>query len=177
MTKAAFLDRDGTINRKPPEDHYILHWEEFEFLPGVQDAVRRLNAAGFLVIVVTNQRGVARGLMSAAEVELIHARMTAAFAQAGAHLDAVYWCPHEKEPPCGCRKPEPGLLLTAAREHGVALNASWMVGDSEADVEAGRRAGCRTVRISGPAGPPAQSGADLRAGSLAEAVGKILASR
>jgi D-glycero-D-manno-heptose 1,7-bisphosphate phosphatase len=147
MNKAAFLDRDGVINRNAPIGEYITRWEEVKFLPGVAEAIRRLHEAGFLVVVVTNQRCVARGLTTAAEVESLHARMKNALALEGAKIDAVYYCPHEYEPPCDCRKPKPGMLLRAAREHDIDLNASWMIGDSDIDVEAGRNAKCRTVRI------------------------------
>jgi D-glycero-D-manno-heptose 1,7-bisphosphate phosphatase len=147
MNKAAFLDRDGVINRKAPGDGYITRWEEMEFLPDVAQTIALLNRAGFRVIVVTNQRCVAKGLVTMREVDWIHRRMCDVLADAGAIVDAVYYCPHELEPPCSCRKPQPGLLLKAGREHGIALNESWMIGDSDADIDAGRNAGCRTARL------------------------------
>ncbi len=117
MKKAAFLDRDGVINRKAPEGQYVTRWEEMEFLPGAGEAIRLLNDAGFFVVVVSNQRCVAKGLISTDELESIHARMRGEFQVAGARIDAIYYCPHDDQPPCGCRKPQPGMLLEAARTH------------------------------------------------------------
>jgi D-glycero-D-manno-heptose 1,7-bisphosphate phosphatase len=173
MTKAAFLDRDGVINQKPPEGQYVTRWEEMEFLPGARDAVYLLNEAGFLVVVVSNQRCVARGLVTSDEVDSMHARMRLEFEASGAKLDAIYYCPHEDQPPCSCRKPQPGMLLQAARIHDVDLSASWMVGDSDRDVEAGRTAGCRTAQLMNNDNCPA-SRADIVAPSLLGATYKIL---
>jgi D-glycero-D-manno-heptose 1,7-bisphosphate phosphatase len=174
MKKAAFLDRDGVINKKAPEDAYITRWEDFEFLPGVPEAIALLNRAGFLVIVVTNQRAVDRGLLSLDGLAQIHANMSAELAAAGAHLDAIYFCPHGKEPPCSCRKPAPGMLFTAAAEHHIDLPHSWMIGDSASDREAGFRAGCRTITIT-PHTPRSQGDPDLFAESLLAAARTILA--
>ncbi len=147
MSRAAFLDRDGTLNRKPPDDQYVTHWEQIQFLPGVATAIGLLNRAGFLVIVVSNQRCIAKGLIQENELEAIHRRMCCEMALQGATINDVYYCPHDKQPPCFCRKPAPGMLLDAARTHKIDLSASWMIGDSEVDVQAGRNAGCRTARV------------------------------
>lgn len=174
MNKAAFLDRDGVINRKAPtDDQYITRWEEMQILPGVVEAIRLLNRASFRVIVVSNQRCVARGLLTSSQLDSMHHRMCGELAAMGAKIDRVYYCPHEEQPPCGCRKPEPGMLFAAAGEHQVALSSSWMIGDSEKDVEAGRRAGCRTARILSPH-VSADAKADVLAPSLLEAVHQIL---
>jgi D-glycero-D-manno-heptose 1,7-bisphosphate phosphatase len=172
MKKAVFLDRDGVLNRKAPEGQYVTRWEDMEFLPGVREAVRSLNEAGYFVVVASNQRCVAKGLISASELEALHTRMNENFAAAGARIDAIYCCPHDYQPPCDCRKPQPGMLIEAARTHELDLTESWMIGDSAHDVEAGRRAGCRTVRIAEK--EPADCAADLFAPSLPEAVQKIL---
>lgn len=174
MHKAVFLDRDGVINRKAPtEDEYITLWDEMEILPGVSQAIACLNRVGFKVIVVTNQRGVARGLITAAQLESIHERMCQHLAAAGARVDGIYYCPHELEPPCTCRKPKPGMLLHAARVHNVDLAISWMIGDSDKDIEAGKRAGCRTARIS--TDPKSNcTAADVIAPSLMSAIPRIL---
>jgi D-glycero-D-manno-heptose 1,7-bisphosphate phosphatase len=172
MKRAVFLDRDGVINRKAPEGGYVTRWENFEFLPGVAEAISSVNRAGWSVIVVTNQRCIAKGLVSAGEVEAIHRRMREQLARMGARVDGVYYCPHDREPACSCRKPEPGLLLAAAREFEIDLSASWVVGDSETDVEAGRRAGCRTVRIGADSRNP--NSGDLVAQSLFEACQGLL---
>ena len=147
MNRAVFLDRDGVINRKPLEGEYVTRWEEMEILPGVASAIGLLNQADFRVIVVTNQRCIAKGLVTSAKVEAIHQRMCRALGEAGGRIDGVYYCPHEKQPPCTCRKPAPGMLLLAAREHKIDLTGSWMVGDSDIDVAAGRSAGCRTALL------------------------------
>jgi D-glycero-D-manno-heptose 1,7-bisphosphate phosphatase len=149
MTRAAFLDRDGVINRKAPDDQYVTRWEDFHLLPGVVEGIAQLNRAGLRVIVVTNQRCVAKGLLTEAELKNLHQRMTEYLARAGATIDAVYYCPHGLEACCNCRKPAPGMLLEAARLHGIDLAASWMIGDSSSDVQAGKNAGCRTAQLSG----------------------------
>jgi D-glycero-D-manno-heptose 1,7-bisphosphate phosphatase len=150
MKKAAFLDRDGVINQKASDGGYIIRWEDFQILPGAPEAIALLNAANFLVIVITNQRGVAKGLLSVATLEEIHSRMRSALAQAGARIDAIYYCPHDNFPPCACRKPAPGMLLTAAKQHGIDLANSWLIGDSPSDVQAGKRAGCKTILLAQP---------------------------
>ena len=174
MKKAAFLDRDGVINRKLPEDQYVTRWEEMEFLPGVSEAIALLTNGGYCVLVASNQRCVAKGLLSVSELEALHQRMCRELAARGALITGVYYCPHEADPPCGCRKPAPGLLHRAAREHGIDLKGSWMIGDSAIDVEAGTNAGCRTVQIMNKQAP-AKSEADLWAGTLLEAVHQLLA--
>jgi D-glycero-D-manno-heptose 1,7-bisphosphate phosphatase len=173
MKKAVFLDRDGVLNRKAPEGQYIMRWEDMVFLPRVREAVRLFNQAGFLVVVVSNQRCVAKGLITTSELDDLHARMQSEFALTGARLDAIYYCPHENEPPCACRKPQPGLLLQAARIHNIDLAKSWMIGDSKRDVAAGRAAGCRTVRLTEDKNS-ALSDSDWVAFSLLDATHKLL---
>ncbi len=174
MNKAAFLDRDGVINQKAPVDGgYITRWEDVKVLPGVAEAIALLHRAGFHVIVVSNQRCVAKGLLTAAELDSMHRRMCEKLGTLGASIDAVYYCPHDEEPPCGCRKPQPGMLFAAATEHKIDLPSSWMIGDSEKDIEAGKKAGCRTARIA-QAEASENGRADLRAKSLLEAVQIIL---
>lgn len=173
--RAVFLDRDGVINRKAPDGQYVTRWEEFQFLPGIADAIAVLKSAGFLVIVVTNQRCVAKGLATLRDVEVLHRRMVGALAEANAVVDGIYCCPHESDPPCECRKPRPGLLVAAARAQGVDLIRSWMIGDSPSDVQAGKNAGCKTVRILNADGVDREA-ADLIAESLPDAVQKILTS-
>ncbi|MGB6545219.1 MAG: D-glycero-beta-D-manno-heptose 1,7-bisphosphate 7-phosphatase [Candidatus Acidiferrales bacterium] len=147
MIRTAFLDRDGIINRKALKGDYITRWEDFHILPGVIEGITLLNQAGFSVVIVTNQRGIAKGLMTIADLETIHARMSDNLTRAGATIDGIYYCPHGKMPVCDCRKPAPGMLLQAARERDIDLAASWMIGDSDIDIEAGKNAGCRTARL------------------------------
>ena len=174
MKRAAFLDRDGVLNRKAPEGQYVTRWEEMEFLPGVHEAIRLLNRAGYFVVVVSNQRCVAKGLITTSELEAMHERMRDELATAGARVDAIYYCPHDFEPACNCRKPQPGMLLEAARRHDLNLSESWMIGDSEHDVEAGKRAGCKTARLVED-GAPTVGEADVAASSLLDSVHKLLA--
>jgi D-glycero-D-manno-heptose 1,7-bisphosphate phosphatase len=173
MRKAVFLDRDGVINRKAREGEYVTRWEEMQILPGVSDAIALLNRSGFRVIVVSNQRCIAKGVITTADLEALHRRLCEVLAGAGATIDAIYYCPHETQPPCRCRKPQPGMLLDAARDHDIDLGASWMIGDSQADVEAGRSAGCNTALIAeGESG--AKQGHGTVAPSLLDAVHYIL---
>jgi len=173
MSRAAFLDRDGVINRRAPKGEYVTRWEDVRILPGVAAAIAQLNLADFRVIVVTNQRCVAKGLLTTAHLESMHQRMRDALAADGATLDGIYYCPHETQPACSCRKPAPGMLLAAARRHELNLPESWMIGDSDIDVAAGRSAGCKTARLlSGTEN--AYGSADVVAPSLLDAVRQIL---
>lgn len=174
MKRAAFLDRDGVINRKPAEGEYVTRWEEMEILPGVPEAIALLTEAGYCVLAVSNQRCVAKGLLTISELELLHERLRQELDAKGAHITKIYYCPHENNPPCGCRKPAPGMLLNAARENGIELERSWMVGDSDVDMQAGRSAGCRTARI-GDNTAELTSGADVVARTLLEAVRQVMA--
>lgn len=147
-TPAIFFDRDGIVNRRLP-DNYVKRIEEFEFLPDVSQAVRMVHDRGYLAIVVTNQRGIGRGLMTEEDLEGVHAWMQNYLRDNGGHrFDAIYHCPHDTVDGCACRKPRPGMLHTAAADLGVDLNRSWIIGDSESDVEAGLAAGCRAVLVA-----------------------------
>jgi D-glycero-D-manno-heptose 1,7-bisphosphate phosphatase len=146
-----------------------------QFLPGAAEAVQRIREAGFQIIVVSNQRALAKGLISEVGLEFLHLRMWQELFRGEKGFDAVYYCPHDKHSQCGCRKPQPGMLLAAAQARGIDLAASWMVGDSESDVLAGRSAGCRTICICLP-NVDSVTAADEVAVSLAEAVSVILAS-
>jgi D-glycero-D-manno-heptose 1,7-bisphosphate phosphatase len=173
MFKAAFVDRDGVINRKMPDGFYVTRWEEMQFLPGAIEGVHLLQQAGFRVIVVSNQRCVAKGLVTVEELESMHSRMLETFASAGAVIDAVYYCPHDNRAACFCRKPAPGMLLQAAREHHLNLAQSWMIGDADTDVAAGQGAGCKTARVSNTDNYEGQR-SDVTAQSLRDAARQIL---
>ena len=182
MSKAVFLDRDGVINQRPLEGEYVTRWEDFHILPGVAAGIALLNHAEFSVIVVTNQRCIAKGLMTEATLQKMHERMTDVLARAGAKIDATFYCPHEIEPPCECRKPAPGMLLSAARLRGIGLRTSWMIGDSDNDVEAGLSAGCKTARVIATDATSSERAriskatitADINASSLLDAIRQIL---
>lgn len=180
MSKAVFLDRDGVINRKAPEGQYVTRWEDFHLLPGVIEGIAKLNRAGVRVIVVTNQRCVAKGLLTESDLKELHGTMCEHFAQAGARIDAIYYCPHGLDAGCDCRKPAPGMLLRAAKLHNLDLTSSWMIGDSGSDIQAGKNAGCRTVRVlennsvETRNNPLLPVEADIVATSLLDAVHQIL---
>lgn len=184
--RAVFLDRDNTLIADPG---YIRRPDQVQLLPGVAEAVRRFRAAGYRVVVVTNQSGVARGLLTEEQLEAVHDRLRSLLRAQGAELDAIYYCPYLDGPDAKVatyrrksplRKPEPGMLLEAAADHQLDLARSWMIGDSERDMEAARRAGCRSVLLIGSNGSHAesheqasvgrpQSGADYTAETLPQA--------
>jgi len=156
--KAVFLDRDDTLIEDPG---YLNDPAQVKLLPGVELAIRSLHQAGYKLVVVTNQSGIARGMLTEQALELIHAEMRRQLAEKGAHLDAIYFCPFHPEGTVepyaiesDLRKPQPGMLLKAAHELELDLSVSWMVGDGPRDIEAGQRAGCRTIRVRGRATPP-----------------------
>lgn len=146
--KAIFLDRDGIINRKLPEDNYVRTPSEFHILPDVIGSLSIMRDLGFSLVIVTNQRGIARGIMSETDLACVHQFMTFLLMKSGIELQGIYYCPHDKTDHCECRKPSPGMIIAAAKDLGIDLSLSYMVGDSVSDVEAGRNAGVKSVRIS-----------------------------
>ena len=155
--RAIFLDRDGTINRYVG---FLRDIEQFELLPGAAEAIRRINASGYLAIVVTNQPVIARGEVTREQLREIHDKMETLLGREGAYVDAIYYCPHhphrgypgevaELKIDCDCRKPKPGLLLQAAEDYNIDLTKSWMIGDSQSDMQAGEAAGCKTALVDG----------------------------
>lgn len=167
-----FLDRDGVVIARAHDDGYVSQADEVVVLPQAAAAIGRLNAAGVFVVLVTNQRGVARGLMKLEDVDTVNARLSALLSERYAWLDAVYVCPHEIGT-CDCRKPAPGLLLRAADDHPrIDLAHAVTVGDTESDVEAGSAAGTATVRLASPR--TTDTKADLVVADLAAAVEWIL---
>lgn len=164
MRKCVFFDRDGVVNESPGPS-YVERWEDFHLIPAFVATLRVVRARGYEAIVVTNQQGVAKGVMTAAAVERIHANLRDQLTrQYDLRLLDILYCPHA-EGTCDCRKPLPGMLVRAARLHDIDLRSSWMVGDSERDIEAGRRAGCRTVLVAA-AGTETEAG--YRVGDLGE---------
>ena len=175
--KAVFLDRDGTINKYVG---FLRNIDDFELLPGVAEAVKLINASGYLAIVATNQPVIARGEVTVPELQLIHNKMETLLGAEGAYLDAIYYCPHHPHRgypgevealkiDCDCRKPKPGMLLKAAEDFNISLEDSWMIGDGENDVKAGKAAGCKTVLIG-----TGEFGQDSTAENLLDAVNQIL---
>jgi len=142
--RCLFIDRDGVINVKQPDGQYVCSWEQFEFIPETIDWIRLFNALDYLVIVVTNQRGVARGKMSHETLDSIHSRMVSELASFDATIDDVFVCPHEKDQ-CDCRKPKPGLVHAAANKWEIDLAESIMIGDSLSDQQLAENCGLRFV--------------------------------
>lgn len=166
MTRAAvFLDRDGVLNERPPPHEYVGGGHSFRWIDGAVDALGAL-APSHSLIVVSNQRGIARGLVSWDSLRAIEQTIQTELARHGARIDAFYYCPHDLTDNCLCRKPQPGLLFRASEEHEVDLGASVMIGDDETDVEAGRAAGTRTILLGLSETP---SAADVVVPSLREA--------
>ena len=177
LRPAAFIDRDGVLN----VDHgYVFRVQDFEWLPGAIDALGQLQRAGYALVVITNQSGVARGLYTLDDVDLLHAHLRADLQAHGVQVAGIYACPHhpdgvvpEYSLNCVCRKPMPGMIEQAAHDHGLDLTASWLFGDKASDIEAGRRAGvgrCWLICTGGTAGEARACGAAGAAASLSEAV-------
>jgi histidinol-phosphate phosphatase family protein len=148
--RAVFLDRDGTIAEDVP---YCSQVEDFHILPTVPEAVKLLNENGFKVVVITNQSGIARGYFTEETLAQIHQKMKDELMKHGARIDAIYYCPHHPDDGCECRKPKIGLFHKAAKELNIDFHNSYMVGDMQIDIDAGRAAGCKTVLVTtGPDG-------------------------
>lgn len=146
--RAVFLDRDGVINVRLPGGAYVTRWEEFAFCEGAPEAMKMLQDAGYLLIVVTNQRGVGRGLMTEEDLGEIHRRMREELSKEGVVLEAVYFCPHDLDAMCRCRKPLPGMIEKAVEDRGIDAAGSLLIGDSVSDMEAGKAAGVSGLFIT-----------------------------
>jgi len=152
MRKAVFLDRDGVLNKDPP--HYAHRLDQLELIPRSGTAVKILNESGYLVIIISNQSGVARGYYTENEVFIFNNALLMKIREFGGEVDAIYYCPHhpnakieEYKSICNCRKPEPGMLLQAAKEHNIDLQKSYLIGDKISDIEAGKTAGCQAILV------------------------------
>jgi D-glycero-D-manno-heptose 1,7-bisphosphate phosphatase len=169
--RAVFFDRDGTLME---EVHYCADPAQVRVYPGVPEALRRLKEAGFRIFVVTNQAGIGRGLFTETQYRAVEAEF---LAQAGRDLiDGSYFCPDRPELASFRRKPEPGMLFEAAAEHAIDLAASFMIGDKAADVECGKRAGCRTIQVQTGYGREQDCAPDYRVADAIEAVQTVLNS-
>lgn len=174
MRRFVLIDRDGTLN---VEKHYLSDPAQLELYPGAGAAIRRLNQAGFGVVVITNQSGIARGYFDMATLERIHARLHELLAAEGAHVDGIYLCPHGPDDDCACRKPLPGMVTQAVAEHGFDPARAFMIGDKEVDVELGRAVGAGTFLVRtghGAKAVAAGTGADHVVDDLAAAVEIII---
>ncbi len=166
--KCIFFDRDGIVNVSPGPG-YVERWEDFHLMPEFVSAAQIAIAAGYVIAIATNQRGVARGIMTLETLVEMHEKLSAILATDGIPLLGIYSCPHERDS-CDCRKPKPGLLLQAAEEHNLDLAASWMIGDSETDIEAGKSAGCRTIMVGSK---ESQTKADIKFADMLELATKL----
>ena len=146
--KYIFLDRDGTLNVRPPKACYIERPEDFVWLPGAIEAIKRLKDAGYGILLVSNQPGIARGRLTVETLHAIHERMQEDLRAAGAAIDKIYFCPHDWDEGCFCRKPKPGMFYEAQKELSLDLTKCWMLGDDERDMHAGGDAGCKCMYIS-----------------------------
>jgi len=171
--RAVFLDRDGTIAY---DVHYCSRPDEFELLPTVPEAIKLLNANEFKVVVITNQSGIARGYFTEETLAQIHQKMAVELGKQGASVDAVYYCPHHPDENCQCRKPGTALFNQAAKELSIDLGHSYVIGDTQMDVDSGKALGCKTIAVT--TGPEGENGIsdspDYTANSLLEAVRWIL---
>lgn len=154
MLRAILLDRDGVINRERAD--YVKSWQEFEFLPGVLSALRRLAAHTLPILVITNQSGIGRGVIQQETVTTIHTQLCTAVTAAGGRIDAFFVCPHHPAAACSCRKPKPGLLFQAAQQFQFPLEQAVFIGDAMTDFEAARAAGCQSILVKS-----GRQGADL----------------
>jgi len=142
------VDRDGVLNRKMPQGTYVRTWDEWEWAPGSKEALRLLNQADYRVIIISNQSGIARGVMTEDALTGIHQKMMADVCEAGGEIEAIYYCPHGWDDGCACRKPKPGMLLQAQREHHLDLSMTYFIGDDERDGQAADAAGCPWIHIT-----------------------------
>src|SRR3989338_664984 len=165
--KIALIDRDGIINKRPLKARYIRSWKQFKFLPGAIKSLGLLKRNGFRLILISNQAGIGRGLMTEKDLKKIHENMQKALKRGNADLDAIYCCPHSWEDNCECRKPKPGMILRAANDLSFDVTKAVFIGDDERDIQAGKNAGCKTILIS--KGDAAKSSPDMICKSLEEA--------
>lgn len=173
--RAVFIDRDGTM----AEDvNYCCCPEDLKLFLSTAKAIKLLNQNGLKVIVVTNQSGIARGYLTEEIVTKIHDKMENELTKEGAHVDAIYYCPHHPDDGCDCRKPKPGLILRAAKEHHIDLQHSFVVGDLQIDIDLGKAVGCKTILIGTP--PPMKDGVtkpDVVVSDLLKAAQAILTNQ
>jgi D-glycero-D-manno-heptose 1,7-bisphosphate phosphatase len=145
LSRAVFLDRDGVLTREKQD--YVKTPDELEILPGLEAPLREIQKRGFRIVIITNQSVIGRGLTTHREMSMIHEKLRLEVERFGCSIDGIYYCPHLPDEGCNCRKPEPGLILKAAKDLGIDVATSWMIGDKEIDLEAAKRAGCRGIRI------------------------------
>lgn len=150
--KVALLDRDGVLNKKAPKAEYVKNWSEFEFLPRAVEGLKELIRKGYELYIITNQSGIARGHMSERDLKDLHERMLEELQKSGVSISGIYYCPHDWDGGCECRKPKPGMLFAAAREHRFDLTKAIYIGDDKRDNEAAEAAGMRFLMVPSDVG-------------------------
>ena len=148
-SKSIFLDRDGVLNKN--KDDYVKNISELEIFPFIPESIQKLRKAEYKIIVITNQSAINRGLMNINELEKIHGKIQNFLVKHQTKIDKFYYCPHTPQENCFCRKPNPGLLLSAIDDFSIDVNQSWFIGDSDSDISAGIKVGCKTFKINNEA--------------------------
>lgn len=146
--RVIFLDRDGVINEKAAKANYVKNWEEFKFLTGVVEALKKLTQHQYEIFIISNQAGIARGLINVSDLEDIHRKMQQTLKKDGIRISQIYYCAHGWDEGCFCRKPKPGMLLQASKDYFINLSKAVFIGDDIRDKEAGDAAGCKTILVS-----------------------------
>jgi D-glycero-D-manno-heptose 1,7-bisphosphate phosphatase len=148
MNKAFFLDRDGVINYNAPEHDYIKNWGDFKLLPNVIEAIKLIKDLNYLTIVISNQRGIARGLMTTEDVQQIHNNLNKELKENDTNIDAFYFCSHDYIDNCNCRKPKTGMVLRAVKDFNIDVSSCWLIGDSDTDIELANIVKIKSRKIS-----------------------------
>lgn len=182
MTKVIFIDRDGVINKDPggwTEHNYVTRREDFIFLSGAKEAIKKLNEAGYEIVVISNQAGIAKGHYSGSELNGVNEKMLSEIDKSGGKINKVYYCVHQDADNCDCRKPKTGLFKMAEKELGIRARDTYFIGDGKTDVEAGKNAFLKTILVlSGKAKIEDIRGWEIKPDyifdDLSEAVGFIL---
>ncbi len=145
--KTVILDRDGVINKNPPNSGYVTSWSDFTFLPNALEAIHNLTKSGFRIFLATNQAGIGKGLFTEKQLSIIHQQMISEINNNGGHIEYIYYCPHHPDDNCLCRKPKPGMLYSAAKEHDFEVTEACFVGDSISDIQAAQSAGAQPILV------------------------------
>lgn len=145
--KTIILDRDGVINENPPNYGYVTSWNDFKFLPNALEAIYNLTSVGFRIFIATNQACIGKGLLTEKQLSFIHQRMLSEIRNNGGHIEEIYYCPHHPDDGCLCRKPQPGMLLSASDDHQFEVGEACFIGDSYSDIQASQKAGIQSILV------------------------------